>query len=67
MLSREAGKTLNEASIIAKNMKDDFVSIEHLILAVFKSKSKIAQMLKDQGITEKTLNLRYRNYVKVKT
>jgi len=27
-----------------------------LILAVFKSKSKIAQMLKDQGITEKTLN-----------
>ena len=56
MLSREAGKTLNEASIIAKNMKDDFVSIEHLILAVFKSKSKIAQMLKDQGITEKTLN-----------
>ena len=56
MLSREAGKTLNEASIIAKNMKDDFVSIEHLILAVFKSKSKIAQMLKDQGVTEKALN-----------
>ena len=56
MLSREAGKTLNEASIIAKNMQDDFVSIEHLILAVFKSKSKIAQMLKDQGVTEKALN-----------
>ncbi|MFI1773393.1 ATP-dependent chaperone ClpB [Thalassobellus citreus] len=55
MLSREAGKTLNEAAIIAKKMKDDYVSIEHLILAVFKSKSKIAQMLKDQSITEKTL------------
>ncbi|WP_298553310.1 ATP-dependent chaperone ClpB [uncultured Algibacter sp.] len=55
MLSREAGKTLNEASIIAKKMKDDFVSIEHLILAVFKSNSKIAQMLKDQGVTEKSL------------
>ncbi|WP_053977608.1 ATP-dependent chaperone ClpB [Mangrovimonas xylaniphaga] len=55
MLSREAGKTLNEASIIAKKMKDDFVSIEHLILAVFKSNSKIAQMLKDQGVTEKAL------------
>ena len=55
MLSREAGKTLNEASIIAKKMKDDFVSIEHLILAVFKSNSKIAQMLKDQGVTEKGL------------
>ena len=55
MLSREAGKTLNEASIIAKKMKDDFASIEHLILAVFKSNSKIAQMLKDQGVTEKGL------------
>ncbi|RED49253.1 ATP-dependent chaperone ClpB [Seonamhaeicola aphaedonensis] len=56
MLSRETGKSLNEASIIAKNMKDDFVSVEHLIIAIFKSKSKIAQMLKDQGVTEKGLH-----------
>ena len=55
MISREAGKSLNEASIIAKNMKDDYVSIEHLILAIFKSKSNIAQVLKDQGVTEKDL------------
>ncbi|WP_272022947.1 ATP-dependent chaperone ClpB [Olleya namhaensis] len=55
ILSREASKTLNEASIIAKAMNDDYVSIEHFILAVFKSKSKIAQMLKDQGVTEKGL------------
>ena len=55
MISREAGKTLNEAAIIAKNMKDDYVSIEHLILAIFKSKSNIAQVLKDQGVTEKHL------------
>jgi len=55
MISREASKTLNEASIIAKKMNDDFVSIEHLVLAIFKSKSKIAQILKDQGVTEKGL------------
>ncbi|MCK8481151.1 ATP-dependent chaperone ClpB [Psychroserpens algicola] len=55
-ISREASKALNEASIIAKKMKDDFVSVEHLILAIFKSNSKIAQMLKDQGVTEKGLN-----------
>ncbi|MBC3847995.1 ATP-dependent chaperone ClpB [Winogradskyella echinorum] len=55
MLSREASKALNEASIIAKKMNDDFVSIEHLVLAIFKSKSKIAQILKDQGVTEKGL------------
>ena len=55
MLSRDASSTLNEASILAKKMNDDFVSIEHIILAIFKSKSKAAQILKDQGVTEKDL------------
>ncbi|NNM22458.1 MAG: ATP-dependent chaperone ClpB [Flavobacteriaceae bacterium] len=55
MLSREAAKSVNEASIVAKKMKDEYVSIEHLLLAIFKSKSNIAQALKDQGVTEKGL------------
>ncbi|MBP6759214.1 MAG: AAA family ATPase, partial [Flavobacterium sp.] len=55
MLSRTANSTLNEAEIIAKKMNDEFVSIEHLILAIFGSKSKVAQILKDQGVTEKGL------------
>ncbi len=56
MLSREVGKTLNEASIQAKKMGDEYVSIEHLLMAIFKSKSKIAQILKDNGVTEKDLS-----------
>ncbi|WP_442846224.1 ATP-dependent chaperone ClpB [Leeuwenhoekiella sp. H156] len=55
MLSREAGKTVTEAGNIAKNMNDEYVSLEHLFLAIFKSSSKIAQILKDQGVTEKHL------------
>ncbi|WP_299104501.1 ATP-dependent chaperone ClpB [uncultured Tenacibaculum sp.] len=55
MLSREGGKTLNEASIIAKKMNDEYVSIEHLILAIVKSKSGIGQALRDQGATEKLI------------
>ena len=55
MLSREAAKTVNEASIVAKKMNDEYVSIEHLLLAIFNSKSSIAQSLKDQGVTEKAL------------
>jgi ATP-dependent Clp protease ATP-binding subunit ClpB len=55
MLSRIANTTLNESEIIAKKMNDEFVSIEHLILAIFGSKSKAAQILKDQGVTEKGL------------
>jgi ATP-dependent Clp protease ATP-binding subunit ClpB len=54
-LSRDASHMLNEAIAIAKKMNDEYVSIEHLILAIFKSKSKIAQILKDQGVTEKGL------------
>lgn len=56
MMSREAGKTVNEAIIVAKKMNDEYVSTEHLLLAIFKSKSKISQILKDQGVTEKDLN-----------
>ncbi len=55
MLSRSASTMLNEANIIAKKMNDEYVSIEHLLLAIFKSKSKVAQILKDQGVTEKGL------------
>ncbi len=55
MFSREAGKSVNEAVSIAKKMNDEYVSIEHLILAIFKSNSKVAQILKDQGATEKNL------------
>ena len=55
MLSRTANTTLNEAEIIAKKMNDEFVSIEHLILAIFDSKTKTAQILKDQGVTGKGL------------
>jgi ATP-dependent Clp protease ATP-binding subunit ClpB len=53
MMSSTAVKTLNEATIIAKKMNDEFVSIEHLLVAIFKSKSNISQSLKDQGVTEK--------------
>ena len=52
MLSRDANTMLTEASTIAKKKNDDYVAIEHLLLAIFKSKSKIAQILKDQGVTE---------------
>jgi len=55
LFSREAGKSVNEASIVAKKMSDDYVSIEHLLLAIYKSKSNISQSLKDQGVTDKGL------------
>ncbi|HLW15146.1 MAG TPA: ATP-dependent chaperone ClpB [Flavobacteriaceae bacterium] len=57
MLSRDASRTINEASIIARKMDDEFVSIEHLLLAIFDSKSPIAQAIKDQGVSKKNIEM----------
>ncbi len=54
-LSRNASKMLHTASSISQKMKDDYVSIEHLLIAILKNKDTTAQLLKDQGITESNL------------
>ncbi|WP_456461030.1 ATP-dependent chaperone ClpB [Lutibacter sp.] len=55
MLSRNASKMLSIAESEAKKMKDEYVSIEHLILAILKTKDTTSQILKDQGVSEKDL------------
>jgi ATP-dependent Clp protease ATP-binding subunit ClpB len=54
-LSRTANSTLIDAGNFAKKMNDEYVSIEHLLLAIFKSKDTISQQLKDQGVSDKAL------------
>ncbi|MBT8316223.1 MAG: ATP-dependent chaperone ClpB [Lutibacter sp.] len=56
-LSNNASKMLNKATTEAKKMNDEYVSIEHLLIAILGSKDTTAQILKDQGITEKELKL----------
>ena len=56
-LSRNASKMLNTAASEAKKMNDEYVSIEHLLIAILKTKDTTSQTLKDQGITEKNLKL----------
>ncbi len=56
MLSRKAGSTLNEAVTKAKKMKDEYVSIEHLLLAMLNAGDEVARLMKDNGINEKDLN-----------
>lgn len=57
MLSRNAGTTLTDAANIAKKMKDEYISIEHILLAILKSKDDTGQLMKDNGITEKDLKV----------
>ncbi len=55
MLSREANQTLLDSIAIAKKMKDEFVTLEHLLLGILTSNGKTAQILKDAGLTENAL------------
>lgn len=54
-LSRDSNADLEKAQDLAKKMGDQFVSIEHLLLAVLSGKSSAAQMLKDAGVNENEL------------
>jgi len=54
-LSRNASKMLSNAETEAKNLKDEYVSIEHLLVGILKTKDTTSQILKDQGVTEKNL------------
>ncbi|PCH49202.1 MAG: ATP-dependent chaperone ClpB [Flavobacteriaceae bacterium] len=56
-LSRNASKMLNNATTEATNLKDEYVSIEHLLLAILNTKDTTSQILKDQGVTEKGMKL----------
>ncbi len=56
MLSKKANQTLLNAVKIAQDMKDEYVSIEHLLIAIVKSKSDTAQLLKDNGVNLSDLN-----------
>ncbi|MDO5655825.1 MAG: ATP-dependent chaperone ClpB [Flavobacteriaceae bacterium] len=52
-VSQNLSRILNDALNEAQSMKDEFVSTEHLILAVSKSNDKAAQLIKDQGVSHK--------------
>jgi ATP-dependent Clp protease ATP-binding subunit ClpB len=45
MFSRQAGKTLNDAANIAKKMKDEYISVEHLLLAMLIAKDDVSQLI----------------------
>ena len=54
-LSRNATDILQRASAEARNMKDDFVTVEHLLLGMMDTKDASAQLLKDRGVNSKDL------------
>ena len=57
-LSSEANKVLDKAEDIASDMKDEYVALEHLFLALVEVDSPVARLLKsDLGVQTKELRL----------
>ena len=57
MLSREASRMLTEAQSIARQMKDQFVTIEHMILAMTKGQDETARLFRQNKITDKDITM----------
>jgi len=54
-ISNDLHKVLETANQEAGSYQDEFISIEHLLLALVKTGNGVGTLLKEQGITEKNL------------
>ncbi len=50
-LSNSSNQILQSAQDIAKEMNDDFITLEHLLLGIIKNGSPVSQLLKNRGVT----------------
>jgi len=56
-LSSTANRVLQKAIGLAQEMGDQYVSVEHILLALLEAKDSASQLMKDNGITKKDLKL----------
>ena len=54
-LTSGSNSTLQKAQAYLKEFKDEFVSVEHLLLGLLSVNDNASKLLKDQGVTEKDL------------
>lgn len=54
-LSTDANKAMAKAEQTMKKMGDEFISIEHLLLAIISGSDATSRIMKDSGLTEKGL------------
>lgn len=54
-ISRDLNNVILRSSTLLKTFGDEFVSVEHLLLAILQGNDNSAKLLKDGGLTEKNL------------
>jgi ATP-dependent Clp protease ATP-binding subunit ClpB len=55
VISRDLNNVMLRAAATLKNFNDEFISVEHLLLAIVQGNDNSAKILKDAGVTEKSL------------
>lgn len=55
MLGRDANNVVLRSGAALKEFGDEFVSVEHMLLAILRGNDEAAKILKDSGLTEKGL------------
>jgi len=66
-LSNDASKALQKATALSQEAKDEFVSLEHLLLGILSVNNTTSRLLKEQGVTEKDLKTAIRELRKGET
>lgn len=56
-LSNDAQNALQKALVLIKDFKDEFVSLEHLLLGILSGKDAVAKLLKQSGVNEADLRI----------
>jgi ATP-dependent Clp protease ATP-binding subunit ClpB len=55
VISRDLNNVMLRAAATLKNFNDEFISVEHLLLAIVQGNDNAAKILKDAGLSEKSL------------
>ena len=54
-LSRDANTTIQKAIQLAKKMNDDYVSVEHILIALSSGSDAVSKMMKDSGLNKEDI------------
>ncbi|MEQ8323948.1 MAG: ATP-dependent chaperone ClpB [Vicingaceae bacterium] len=54
-LSKESNEAIQKAISALKEFKDEYVTVEHLLIGLIRGKSSVSQLMKDTGMNEKGL------------
>jgi ATP-dependent Clp protease ATP-binding subunit ClpB len=66
-LSNDASKALQKATALSQESRDEFVSMEHLLLGILFGNDSTSRLLKENGVTEKDLKIAIRELRKGET